>query len=246
MKYNRRLRPRRNWRLLRRRILQATRPVIYAVAVGGLLLALNHALSAETIRVHADDTSLAQAVEHHIARMQPLDFWHARPALVRAKLLAAIPDLAEVRILRVLPNTLHIRPIRRRQLALWQGAGGQIWLVDAKAEAYRPMRAGDNADLPLLRCNREQLPAAVAIVLTLQEEDPQRAKALSECIALADGWQLNFNRFQRWLLPDHASAQLPRVVALLKGKRWQTGLWRVDARMSSRWFIRHAIQRGMI
>jgi len=247
MRRNRRRRSRRDGRLRRRRLLRATRPLAAIAAVGALLFGLDRALSIEDVRVRDADADLARAIERQLEQLKPLDFWHGRPAFLRERLLQAIPDLAEVRIRRLLPHTLIVRPVRRIPLALWQGEDGRVWLVDAQGTAYRRLRPDDDADLPLLRCDKEALPRGIAIVATLQAVDPRRAKTLSECIALAEGWRLNFDRRQRWLLPARdPSRRIARVVAVLREKRWRTGRWRVDARLSSRWFIRNAIHGGMI
>lgn len=247
MNRNRRHRPKRNWRLLRQRILCIMRPLLIAAAAGTLLIGLNRALDIERVHVLGADKALAQIIQQNIAKHKPLDFWHSRPARIRNQLLRAIPDLADVRVRRVLPHTLAITPKRRQPLALWQDRNRRIQLVDAAGVAYRPIRSEDLADLPLLRCGRAQLGEAIGIILILQHADRRRLQSLSECIALHDSWQLNFDKRQRWLLPSHAPAQrLVRVLALLDRKRWRQGLWRLDARSPSRWFIRHALHGGMI
>lgn len=248
MRKNRRRKAERNWQALRPYAARLGRMLLAATALAGLLFGLNRALAVKHVHVEGNDAALTKAISEHITRLGPLDFIHARPASLRGHLMAQLPELADVRVRRVLPHDLYVTPIRRQPLALWQAEDGQVFLVDATGLAYRPIQAGDGADLPLLRCAKDDLAAAISIITALQQTDHHRLQRLSECIALLDGWQLNFDRHQRWLLPRSLAPeiQIRRVIALLQNKRWHQGDWRLDARMDSRWFIRHATHGGVI
>ncbi len=222
------------------------------LAVGGLLAvgvwSLNQALSVKSWQISGVSEPLEIAMEKQLNTMAPLDLLHAWPSRLRRQLLDNVPDLAEVNIARRLPDRLIIQATPRLPVALWQGAEGEVLLVDGHGEAYRALRAGEMLDLPLLRVAQTEIRESVALLLALKQKDVARYANLSEWLAAADGWRLNFERGRYWLLPRGVEA-MPRmqdVLALMQEKRWQSGDWRVDARAATRWFIRKSKLGGMV
>ncbi|MDQ6987666.1 MAG: cell division protein FtsQ/DivIB [Mariprofundaceae bacterium] len=225
---------------------------VAVLAVSGLLLAggwwLNQALSVHSWQISGVAEPLEIAVEKQLNAMKPLDFLHAWPSRLRRQLLDNVPDLADVNIARKLPDRLLIQATPRLPVALWQGAAGEVLLVDGHGEAYRALLAGEMLDLPLLRVAREEIQESVVLLLLLKQKDMARYANLSEWLAAPDGWRLNFERGRCWLLPRGVDA-MPRmrdVLVLMQEKRWQSGDWRIDARAATRWFIRKSKLGGMV
>ncbi|HKJ83033.1 MAG TPA: hypothetical protein VJ961_03315 [Mariprofundaceae bacterium] len=250
MRNNRRrvARKRRDYRLMLRRagrfclVLMVT-SVVVSAGVG-----LNGLFSVRHWHISGVNPTLAHAIERQLVGMEPMDFIHSRPAYLRARLSAVIPDLAAINISRRLPDILDIRATARVPVAFWRGGEGGIWLVDSKGDAYRKLRPGEHHDLPLLRVPDQTLGRAVAILRIVHDTAPGRYRHLSECIARFDTWQMDFNHGQSWLLRrgDEVVRDLHKVVDLLHSPRLKGGDWKVDARMETRWFIRKARQGGVV
>jgi len=209
---------------------------------------LNRALTVQTWQIHGVPEILEVAIEKELKGQEPLDLVHAWPSRLRIHLLGAIPDLAEVNIVRQLPDRLEISATMRMPVGLWRNSKGTVQLVDGQGLAYRPLKAGEMLDLPLLRVSAEELGESVALMLKLKQEDETRYARLSEWIGEGDAWKLNFERGRSWLLPRGSLAgdRMEQVIALMQGPRWKNGDWRIDVRADNRWFIRKSKLGGMV
>jgi len=186
------------------------------------------------------------AIEAQLKHMASRDFLSTRPDLLRQLWLNRIPDLAAVRITRILPDRLRIQADARVPIALWQDEQSHLRLFDAKGP-YRLLRKGESPDLPLLRMPETQLTAAHMMLTTLAREDRARFSDLSEIRAGNGHWQIYFSGGVSWLIPkSQEGAEIHHITSLLKQPRWKGRHWRVDARLASRWFIRSAGHGGVI
>jgi len=235
-----------------KRMLHALLKGMAVLSVGGLLLAsgwwLNQALTVKSWQVHGVSEELESAIDKQLGGMQPLDLVHAWPSVLRSRLLASLPDLAEVNIARHLPDRLEIAATMRMPVALWRDSNGAVQLVDGKGSAYRPLKPGEGVDLPLLRVSGDALGESVSLMLRLKQIDGVRYAQLSEWIGEPDCWKLNFDRGRSWLLPrgELAAVRIGQVMNLMQDRRWKDGDWRVDVRASTRWFIRKSKLGGMV
>ena len=221
---------------------------IAVLIAGALIIAgntVNHALSVQSWQIETPDPFLRQAINKALASMQPLNFLHSHPARLHDQLLVALPDLADIRIARHLPNRLDIVPVARFPVALLQ-QGETLKLVDNLGHAYESQRTGVVWDLPVLRVKQQHLPAAGRLLSQLREMDGNRFSKLSECRFLPpNSWDLYFEQGQRWLLEAKtAQKRMPELLAMLDKPQWQSRAWRVDARMDSRWFFRQVNKYG--
>jgi len=235
-----------------RRILHALGRGLAVLSLAGLMAAagwwLNQAFTVQSWQIHGVSGSLEIAMQGTLKDMQPLDLLHAWPSRLRTRLLTGMPDLAEVNIARRLPDRLEIAATVRMPVALWRNAKGLVLLVDGQGAAYRPLKAGEKLDLPLLRVPADQLDESMALLLQLRQQDAARYAQLSEWVAEADGWKLNFERGRCWLLPrgEQAAQRIRQVLALMQDRRWKHGDWRIDVRAESRWYIRKSKPGGMV
>jgi len=218
--------------------------VLSATLFGGWWL--NESMSVRQWKIDASP-SLKQAIKKQLEAMPSHDFLHTQPFLLRQQWLAAIPDMAEVQVSRILPDSLHIQAQPRVPMALWQDENNVIYLLDSYAVAYRPLRKGESPDLPLLRLDRAKLASAFSLLLSLQQFDTAKMTDLSEIRISAQNWQVYFSRGESWLLPQgKENSVIRRLTRILKEPRWQYRSWRIDARAQSRWFIRPAKHGGII
>jgi len=193
------------------------------------------------------DASLKAAIAAQLKAMPNRDFLSTRPDLLRQQWLQRIPDLAAVRIRRILPDSLQIQADARVPMALWQDEQSRLHLFDAQGHAYRLLRKGESPDLPLLRMPEAQLAAAHSMLATLARKDMKQFNALSEIRAGNRHWQIYFSRGVTWLVPQgNEGASINHIITLLKQPRWKNRHWRVDARLASRWFIRPPRHGGVI
>jgi len=207
---------------------------------------LNQSMSIRHWKIDADPM-LKQAIDEQLENMPSHDFLRTQPFLLRQQWLANIPDLAEVQVSRILPDSLNIQAQSRVPMALWQDENNDIHLLDNHAEAYRLLRKGESPDLPLLRMDAGNLASAFRLLLSLQQHVAAKTAALSEIRASGRSWQIYFSRGESWLLPQGSEALvIRRLASILKEPRWQHRNWRIDARAQSRWFIRPARHGGII
>jgi len=227
---------------------RATTAVALVAALGGGGWWLNRTLQVESWRIDGVSEPLEISIEKALQTMQPLDLVHAWPSRLREALLARIPDLADINIIRRLPGHLEIRASARQPVALWQGEDSKVWLVDGFGNAYRPLNAGEMLDLPLLRVSKNDIGESVNLLLKLKQQDADRYMQLSEWRTEDGGWRLNFERGRCWLLPrgEMAMQRMQAVIDLLGQPRWRQGDWRVDARFATRWFIRKSKLGGIV
>ena len=231
---------------LRKRL---TRVFVFSGALSVTLFTgwwLNENMSVRQWEIDADPI-LKQAINEQLEAMPSHDFIHTQPFLLRQQWLAKVPDMAEVQISRILPDSLHIKAQLRVPMALWQDENNEIHLLDDHAIAYRLLRKGESPDLPLLRIDTENRSSAFKLLLSLQQHATTKMTVLSEIRTSGQNWQINFSRGESWLLPQGGEVSaIRRLTSLLKEPRWQHRNWRIDARAELRWFIRPAKHGGII
>lgn len=208
------------------------------------LASLNTALSVTHWHIDAPD-SLRAAIRARLEG-QPMDFVHTFPPLMRTRLLAAIPELADVRIARRMSGELAITAVPRRPVANWVDPAGHMLLVAGDGTAY-PGTERVAPILPMLRMPEAQLARASALLAHLAKLSRHKYAHLSEMVAVDGAWKLYFDRGQSWVIPQHdAEDRVDRLYALMAEPRWHKDAWRVDARMDDRWFIRPAHSKEVI
>ncbi len=207
---------------------------------------LNHKWSVGSWEIKAD-APLKIAIDAQLKVMPNRDFLSTRPDLLRELWLQRIPDLADVQITRILPDKLRINADARVPVALWQDEQSRLHLFDGHGNIYRLLKKGESPDLPLLRIPEEKLDAARKMIVALAQHDAQKLSDLSEIRAGSRHWQIYFSRGVTWLIPQgDEGSMIERIKSLLQQPRWRNRYWRVDARLSSRWFIRPAGHGGVI
>jgi cell division septal protein FtsQ len=227
------------------RIMAVTVVVSGIASAGGWgLVALNRALAVDSWRIEASD-SLRAAIATQL-QQQPLDFYHTFPPLLRRRLLAAIPALADVQISRSVGGALDIKAVPRQAVANWLDPQGRMQLVDGDGIAYAG--TGPNLPiLPMLRLPADELPQASALLVHLQQMSHSLFTHLSEMDAIDGSWKLYFDQGESWVIPQTGAIQrVDRLYALMEQPRWHGDAWRVDARMHNRWFIRPARSKEVI
>lgn len=209
---------------------------------------LNQAWSVEEWTIRGVSNPLETAIDIEMNAMKTTDFIHTLPSQLRDRLLSRLPDLDDVNIVRRLPDRLEIVARERVPIVLWLNADGKVSLVDEKGVPYRMLRREEHVDLPLLRTVKLDLNDAVKLILSMKQQHDAHYEHLSELIGEGDYWRLNFERGQSWLLPHgvHNSQRMREIIVLMQQKRWRGGRWRIDARMSERWFIRESKIGGMV
>jgi len=236
----------------RRRMLLLSLGSTLAVAVTvSTLLLLNQTFRINAWEVTAeghDADKLKQQIEQSMNLLPLSDFWSTRPGVIRDHLLASIADLEEVNVQRTLSGSLYLKATARTPVGLWQNGENQIFLVDMHGNAYRPLQATENADLPLLRLAQSDIRPACDLLNSMQSLKPGYYSHISELLAESDSWKINFDQGQQWMISrnEHVSHAISKVSNLLQKPRWRSGHWRVDARTTSRWFVRPAGQEGVI
>jgi len=211
------------------------------------MLVLNQKMSVSYWDIEAK-APLNGQIERYFQQQKQLDFWHTRASDVQRALLLAIPDIKQVEVSRILPDGLQVIAVARQPLALWASKHGlakaeQVMLVDAAAHPYRSLQVGEALDLPLLRLKQENLKQASEMLHFLEEAGMQRAKELSEVIVEEQRWRLNFSHGEQWLVQqENLEQDMGKIMRILDKPQWAGGLWRMDARIPQRWFMRPAKQ----
>lgn len=221
-----------------------------ALTVSSMLL-LNQTFRVTTweITAHGHDTAnLEQQIDVAMQNMPAYDFWSTRPGVVRAHLLASVADLEEVSVQRTLSGSLYLDATARTPVGLWQNEEGHVFLVDIHGSAYRPVANTEMADLPILRLGQNDIRQACALLRSMQSLQPHYFSRISELLADDSSWKINFDQGQQWMISrnEHVSHAISKISKLLHKPRWRSGHWRVDARTTSRWFVRPAGQEGVI
>ncbi len=197
---------------------------------------------------HIDgDPMLSHAVDAALQSMSMKDLVDTDVDQLAQVWLQNMADMERVDVMRILPDKLNIRVYARVPVALWQDARGHLHLFDRQGEVYRLLGEKESPDLPLLRVSKEDLPAAHRLLKRLQQQKLVAWSSLSEVRSGEQYWQLYFSKGASWMLPFGKEDQvMKQVVTLLKQPRWRDRQWKVDARLSSRWFIRPARHGGVI
>ena len=190
-------------------------------------------------------TPLQDQIDAFFVQQHDKSFWSTRASVVQAALLLAIPDIKSVAVSRILPDGLQVTAVARKPMALWKNTSTQadegVFLVDQGAQAYRALRAGEAADLPLLRVSDADLRKAIYLWHDLSKHQYERMANLSEVIGEHQRWRLNFAHGEQWLLQQASLKEdMVQVMHILKNPRWKKGYWRMDARIPQRWFVRPA------
>lgn len=190
--------------------------------------------------------SIQSQIEAVLSAQGERDFWHTRAGVLQSKLLLAVPDIKSIEVSRMLPDGLRIKAKARHPLSLWENTEVQpasVMLVDADGVMYREMKAGEALDLPLLRLPRQGVAQAVSMLNTMQQQQPAKVNRLSEVIADDTYWRLNFSFGEQWRINTLSLQQdIQQIMHVLSLPQWKQGIWRLDARIPERWFIRPAKQ----
>lgn len=207
---------------------------------------LNAQLSVSYWDVDAE-AHVQQQIEDYLTQQQYRDYWHTRAPTLQSELMQRIPDIEHVQVSRVLPDGLLIKAKARKPMALWKDESRQqVMLIDDKGVAYRALQRGESIDLPVLRVEVGQLQSASQVLNTLNQYDVRKLLNLSELIAFNEGWRLNFAKGEQWFIKmANLEHDVVQVINVLNKPRWAKGHWRIDARVSERWFIR-PVSQGII
>ncbi len=216
---------------------------IAVVTAGAGVWKLNQTLSISYWNIDAD-THLKTQIEAYLLKKKGASFWQTRASLVHDELVAQVPDIQYIKVSRILPDGLLIQAQARTPMALWKDEQvGQVMLVDEYGVPYRALQRGETLDLPFLRVAKGKIEAGIQVLLTLNKYDVRRLLRLSEVIASEQGWRLNFAKGEQWQIKaSNMDIQVTQIINILDMPRWSKGHWRIDARMSERWFIRPARQ----
>jgi len=221
--------------------------MVAAVIVAGLGLGglqLNEKLAVAYWDIECD-THIHKQIED-VLNQQPRDFWHTRAGLLQDILRRQVPDIKTIEVSRMLPDGLLIKAVARTPIALWENtevSPAVVMLVDEDAQIYRGIKAGEQVDLPLIRLPQSQVTLATRLLHTMQAKAAHKWMRLSEVIAERDAWRLNFSYGEQWHL-NAASLEtdIQQAMRVLALPEWEKGVWRLDARIPQRWFIRPAKQ----
>ncbi len=183
-------------------------------------------------------------IEAYLAKQQDLDFWHTRADILHDELLVEVPDIQALEVQRILPDGLLVKAKARTPMALWKDEQNQqVMLVDEHGVVYRALERGEASDLPLLRVQADELFHATQLLLALNKYDVRKLMQLSEVVVADSGWHLNFSKGEQWKInPNNLEQHVTQIINVLGLPRWAKGHWRIDARISERWFIRPAKQ----
>lgn len=152
--------------------------------------------------------------------------------------LEALPWIRSAVVERRLPDTLYVRLVERKPLALWQH-GGKLELIDHEGAVIRVTRLDRFAKLPMV-VGENAAPHA-AELLDMLATEPDLAARVSAAIRVGDRrWNLRIDNTIDVLLPAEAAvsawaqlARLERSSAILK-RDVQT----VDVRLPDRLVLR--------
>ncbi len=229
-------------RVWRTRLLRVSALGLVLGLIGAGLWKLNTVMAVRHWQVEAP-AAIKPGIQAYFRQKQQYDFWHTRAAVIQRDLLASMPDIRRVEVSRVLPHGLLVKAWARQPVALWVQEGNTVMLVDAQAQVYRALKPNEHLDLPLFRMPAEALPKAVHALQRLATFAPEKVQDLSEVIVEHQDWRLNFAHGEQWQLAQtRLDKDLSRIQDILDKPRWAGGHWRMDARISGRWFIRPAKQ----
>jgi cell division protein FtsQ len=152
--------------------------------------------------------------------------------------LEALPWVRSAVVERRLPDTLYVRLVERKPLALWQH-GGKLELIDHEGGVIPVTRLDRFAKLPLVV--GEHAAARAAALLDMLASEPDLAARVTAAIRVGDRrWNLRIDNAIDVLLPAQSAAdawtqlaRLERSSAILK-RDVQT----VDVRLPDRLVVR--------
>jgi cell division protein FtsQ len=152
--------------------------------------------------------------------------------------LEALPWVRSAVVERRLPDTLYVRLVERKPLALWQH-GGKLELIDHEGGVISVTRLDRFAKLPLVV--GEHAAARAAALLDMLASEPDLAARVTAAIRVGDRrWNLRIDNTIDVLLPAESAAdawsqlaRLERSSAILK-RDVQT----VDVRLPDRLVLR--------
>jgi len=193
------------------------------------------------------EAHVQQQIDAYLTQQKHRGYWHTRASKLQANLLQNIPDIEHVQVSRVLPDGLLIKAKARAPMGLWKDTQSQqVMLIDDKGVAYRALQRGESIDLPILRVQEKELVVASQVLNTLNQYDVRKLLNLSELVAADEGWRLNFAKGEQWFIEmANLKHDVVQVINILNQPRWAQRHWRIDARISERWFIR-PVRQGII
>jgi cell division protein FtsQ len=127
--------------------------------------------------------------------------------------LEALPWVRSATVERRLPDTLYVRLVERKPLALWQH-GGKLELIDREGAVVRVVQLDRFAKLPMVV--GEHAPPHAAELLDMLATEPDLMARVSAAIRVGDRrWNLRIDNAIDVLLPADAMAsawaQLARI-----------------------------------
>ncbi|MEM9554096.1 MAG: FtsQ-type POTRA domain-containing protein [Acidobacteriota bacterium] len=151
------------------------------------------------------------------------------------------PWVDSVALTKKLPSTLVVQVVERREVALWRGSEGIVY-IDADGRPIAPWQARDGGvDLPILSGELGDLGAGLALLRELAAVDPAWLDDLSEIEILGQrdarlhGRRLPFPLLVRAGMLDEQLRRLDEVLPTLR-QRWTVAA--VDLRFSRRIVVR--------
>jgi cell division protein FtsQ len=137
------------------------------------------------------------------------------PKLVRARLLA-LPWIRGASVERQLPDTVVVRIVERRPLALWQRKG-RLVLVDDAGEVITARRLGRFRDLPII-IGRDAPENAAALLRMLAGEPGLRARVRAATRIGKRRWTVRLDNGIEIRLPENNAADAWQRLARLERK----------------------------
>lgn len=194
-------------------------------------------LVVEEIEVEGRETTDAAVIMAALAarRGTPIltvDLWQAKAELEK------LPWVRSAAIERRLPQTLHVRLIERRPLALWQHEGRQH-LIDRQGEVIAGADLGRFARLPLV-VGEGAASRATALIEMLGRE-PALASRVTAAVRVDDRrWNLRIDDSIEVLLPeeDPEAAWVQLAVLERRNSLLRRDVQRVDMRLPGRLVVR--------
>ncbi|HMK67915.1 MAG TPA: cell division protein FtsQ/DivIB [Stellaceae bacterium] len=163
----------------------------------------------------------------------------ASPAEAKAR-LEALPWVRSAAVTRLLPDTLAVRIVERKPMALWQH-GGKFELIDEEGNVLPIVQLGEFSSLPVLVGDGASKSGKV--LLEMLAEEPALRDRVAAAIRVSDRrWNLRMENGIDVELPEenaeaawHELARLDRTLGLL-----ERDIRRVDLRLPDRMVLQTA------
>jgi len=163
----------------------------------------------------------------------------ASPAEAKAR-LEALPWVRSAAVTRLLPDTLAVRIVERKPMALWQH-GGKFELIDEEGNVLPVVQLGEFSSLPVLV--GEGAPQSGQALLQMLAEEPALRDRVAAAIRVSDRrWNLRMENGMDVELPEENAtaawrelARLDRTYGLL-----ERDIRRVDLRLPDRMVLQSA------